>query len=123
MILTKEVTKQNFYKTYYKAINGILELTNKQMEVLAEFSYIRDSLPDTFTDAQKDEYTFSTSTRNIICEKLGITIFNLNNLIKELKEKGFLISETKKKYKINPYLFTRIKNKEQVEFKFIFNIK
>ena len=123
MILTKEVTKQNFYKTYYKAINGILELTNKQMEVLAEFSYIRDSLPDTFTDTQKDEYTFSTSTRNIICEKLGITIFNLNNLIKELKEKGFLISEAKKKYKINPYLFTRIKNKEQVEFKFIFNIK
>ena len=90
MILTKEVTKQNFYKTYYKAINGILELTNKQMEVLAEFSYIRDSLPDTFTDTQKDEYTFSTSTRNIICEKLGITIFNLNNLIKELKEKGYI---------------------------------
>ena len=123
MILTKEVNKQNFYKTYYKAINGILNLTNKQMEVLAEFSYIRDSLPDTFTDSQKDDYTFSTSTRGIICEKLGITIFNLNNLIKELKEKGFLISESKKKYKINPFLFTPIKDNKQIEFKFIFNIK
>lgn len=121
MILTKEVNNNSFYKTYYTAINGILNLTNKQLEVLAEFSYIKDSLPDTFTEDQKDEYTFSSSTRGIICEKLGITIYNLNNIIKELKNKGFLV-KNKKVYKINPFLFTSIKDKKEVEFKFLFKI-
>lgn len=121
MILTKEVNKANFYKTYYKAINGILNLTNKQLEVLSELSFIRNSLPDTFSDSQKDEYTFSSSTRGIICEKLGITIYNLNNLIKELKEKGFLMVNNKK-YKINPFLFQPLNDQDNIEFKFIFKL-
>lgn len=117
MILTKQVNKDNFYKTYYTALNGILNLTNKQIDILSEFSIIRDELPDTFTDAQKDEYTFSSSTRGIICEKLNITIFNLNNVLKELRDKGFIKTISKKEYQINPFLFKRRENTDIV-FKF-----
>lgn len=119
MILKKEVSRENFYKTYYSALNGILNLTGKQIEVLAEFSNIRDELSDAFTEEQKDTYTFSSSSRGIICEKLGITIYNLNNIIKDLKNKGFIIT-TEKSYKINPFLF---KNKEDIEVTFKFLIK
>lgn len=119
MILKKEVNKDNFYKTYYSALNGILNLTGKQIDVLSEFSNIRDELPDTFTEDQKDEYTFSSSTRGIICEKLSITIYNLNNIIKELKNKGFIINKSKKEYKINPFLFRK---RENTEIVFKFNI-
>lgn len=119
MILNKKVTRDNYYKTYYSALNGILNLTNKQIDVLSEFSIIKNNLPDTFTEEQKDIYTFSSSTRLIICEKLGITIYNLNNIIKDLKDKGFILTKNNKDYKINPFLFKKIEEESEVIFKFI----
>lgn len=120
MILKKEVSNDNFYKTYYSALNGILNLTNKQIDVLAELSNIKNELSDTFTEEQKDQYTFSSSSRSIVCDKLGITIFNLNNIIKDLKKKGFIIIKENKDLSINPFLYKR---KEDCEIIFRFNLK
>ena len=122
MILTKEVEKKDFYREYYRAINGLLNLTNREIDVLSEFSYIKNSLPDSYTESQKDEYLFSSTTRGIISEKLGISTFNLNNSIKSLRDKGVFIKSDKKTYTINKFLFTRV-NTEDVEFKLLFKIK
>lgn len=118
MILKKEVDRKDFYKVYYTTLNGILNLTNKQIEVLAEFSNIYDELSDAFTTDQKDDFTFSSSSRSIICENLGISIFNLNNIIKELRLKNFIITK-KKGYKINPFLQIKRTNEIDVNFKFL----
>lgn len=117
MILTKEVTVDNFYRTYYTALNGILNLTKKQLDVLVELSDIRSKMSDAFTDDQKDEYTFSFSTKEIICEKLSITIFNLNNLLKALRDKGFIINKGEG-YSLNPFLYKKMNEDLEVVFKF-----
>lgn len=106
MILTKEVNKENFYSTYYRALNGILNLTNKEIDVLSELS----------TRLNEDEVILN-STRAKSIENLGITNHNFNNLFKKLKDKGFII-ETNKGTTINPYLFKKIDNDAEVTFKF-----
>lgn len=106
MILTKEVNKENFYSTYYRALNGILNLTNKEIDVLSELS----------TRLNEDEVILN-STRSKSIENLGITNHNFNNLFKKLKDKGFII-ENNKGTTINPYLFKRIDSDTEVTFKF-----
>lgn len=122
MILNKQVSKEDFYKSYYTALNGILNLSNKQLDVLSEFSIIRNNLPDNFTDEQKDEYTFSSTSRNVICEKLGISIYNLNNYIKGLKEKGMIVSKNGD-YTLNRMIFIPVQEGSNSEIIFRFNIK
>lgn len=111
MILTKKVNKDDFYITYYRALNGILNLTNKEIEVLSKLSNIIDS--------DYDSPYISNSTRAIASEELGISIQNFNNLFKKLKDKGFIV-ETPKGLKINPFLY---KKKESTEITFKFDLE
>lgn len=105
MILTKEVNKENFYSTYYKALNGLLNLTNKEIDVLAELS-----------NRLNEEDYISNSTRSKAIDNLNITNHNFNNLFKKLKDKGFII-ETNEGNTINPFLFKKI-GESEVTFKF-----
>lgn len=121
MILRQTVEKKNFYIKYYKSLNGILALTDKQLQVLAEFSTVRNSMPDDYTEDQKDTYTFTSASRNIIADRLEISIYNLNNVIRSLKDKGFLFPKGDT-YFLNPSIYTPI-DKEEKEIVFKFNIK
>lgn len=123
-IFRQSVNEDTFYIKYYTALNGVLNLSNKQLQVLAEFSSMRNSLGNSneFTEDQKDSLVFSSEGRNIVADKLGISIYNLNNLIRALKEKKYILDLQDKGYILNPMVYTPI-NKSSKELTFKFNIE
>jgi len=106
-VFKKLVTSDEFYKFYYKSLNGILNLTNRELDVLTEISIIYNSflIKDTYSDEELSKLAFGPASRLDIRKKLKISPFNLNNIIKTLKDKGIFIVDEQHNYKINTGLF------------------
>ncbi|MGL4253101.1 MAG: hypothetical protein ACRCR2_03460 [Fusobacteriaceae bacterium] len=84
---------------FLQVFNGILELTDTELKVLAEF-----------IDSSETVNLCSPVNKKKISEKLGIKDHNtLNNYVKRLKDKG-AIMQTKNGYELAPLL-----KKEQVQ--------
>lgn len=83
---------------YVQIFNGILELTQKELAVLAELIDVGDP---------KD--LCSIETKRQVSANVGLEDFNtLNNYIKRLKDKGALIKKGNK-YSPVPYLIPKSK--------------
>lgn len=121
MILTRNIDRNSFYINFYKSLNYVLNLSNKELAILSQFAAMRANLPKELTDSQLDAMTFSSANRKIIASTLGISIFNLNNYIKSLKSKELIINNSDKKLSINPFVYVDIDLVEDyysVEYKF-----
>lgn len=78
---------------YLQVFNGIFELTDKEMVVLAKFIDL----------GEKDDVC-SINTKKLVADMLDIEDYNtLNNYVKRLKDKGVLL-KNKNKYRVIPYL-------------------
>ena len=78
---------------YLQVFNGIFELTDKEMVVLAKFIDL----------GEKDDVC-SINTKKLVADMLDIEDYNtLNNYVKRLKDKGVLL-KSKNKYSVIPYL-------------------
>lgn len=85
IVLTKKVKKADLQTEYLKAINGILDLTNRELELLkllAEFD--QNSLED-------EKSVICTENRKKVNDLLGISPDNLSRYIKKFKENGILV--------------------------------
>lgn len=121
MILTRNIERKNFYLNFYKSLNYVLNLSNKELAILSQFAAMRANLPKDLTESQLDATTFSSINRKIVASTLGISIFNLNNYIKSLKEKQLIIGNSNNKLSINPSIYVNIDSLEgpySVEYKF-----
>lgn len=106
MKLKRVVTRDNFYKEYYTALNGVLRLSKLELNILAQLSIYKNRGEDILDKAIRKE----------IAMKLGITTFNLNNYIGILKDKKMLIIKDNKS-DINPNIFREIpEDKYSIEF-------
>lgn len=103
MILQKTVSIEDFHKSYLNILNSVLNLTVKEIEILSEFLKIKQGF-ESFSDEERNKLTFSSTSRHIVCEKLKVSKYNLNNYIKGLKEKRMIIDLGRGSYKLNPYL-------------------
>lgn len=115
-ILKRKVQKEDFYKIYLKTLNGHLELTSRELDVLIEFCKLQSSYSNEEVDSNP-QLIFGNSPRQEIRTTLGISPYNLNNIIKSLKAKGVLLVKGKS-YVINPRLFVPNTDKEySINFK------
>ena len=98
MILERPTNAENFYKEYVTLINGILKLTDKEIDIVAELLRLYDT----------SDNVFSTENRKKLSEILKITDLNLNNHFQNLKKKGVLVTtdgELELNNRIIPELF------------------
>lgn len=114
MKLNLRVSKEEFYRKYYQAINGVLKLTSKELSILENLSY-RKYLGMT------DKDLFHSKTRAQVGEELNMSRFNFNNYIKAMVDRGILV-RTNKQLSINPKIYRDITDLLQVDFTFTFNI-
>jgi len=78
---------------YLQVFNGILELTDKELQVLSKFIDLGDTID-----------LCSPSNKKVVAKDLDIKDHNtLNNYVKRLKDKG-AIKKGKNGYELNPIL-------------------
>lgn len=86
--LVKTVDKDNLYYEYLRALNGILQLTDRELELMAKFI----ELDVTFTPIPGvSKNVASTSNRKMIKSTMGITPDNLSRYIGKFKKDGLLV--------------------------------
>lgn len=87
--LVKTVNKTDLYKEFLKSLNGILDLTDRELELLATFIELDVNTPK-LPNISKN--VISTENRKYIKRTLGITPDNLSRYIAKFKSKGILVN-------------------------------
>lgn len=109
MKLVKNISRDQFYKSYYTTMNGLLKLTNLELDTFVKFSEIQSS----------GDNPLSKENRKLVARTLGITTYNLNNYISMLKDKGLIVY--KDTWILNPNIYLS-NDKSSYEINFKFNI-
>jgi len=110
----KSISKKHLFREYVNILNGLLQLSNKECEVLAillQINYNKTTLSDIL---HKD-------IRKYIMDELNIKKSNLSKYLSTLKEKG-VISKDYKGHYINKMFIPDISDNTS-ETVFILDIK
>ena len=104
--LVKTVDKKDLYFEFLTSLNGILQLTNREMELLTALMNIDVNTP------KLPDYTkniISAENRKYIKTTLGITKDNLSRYITKFKDKGIIVKgKADDEWLINPALIPEI---------------
>lgn len=86
--LVKGVSKTALYNEFLKSLNGILDLTDRELQLLSTFIQLDINTPK-LPNISKN--VISTENRKYIRKTLGITPDNLSRYITKFKNQGILV--------------------------------
>lgn len=86
--LVKGVSKTDLYNEFLKSLNGILDLTDRELQLLSTFIQLDINTPK-LPNISKN--VISTENRRYIRKTLGITPDNLSRYITKFKNQGILV--------------------------------
>lgn len=100
--LVKTITRQDLIPEFLTALNGILKLTDRELELMS--TLIRMDIDyEVLPNVNKN--VANRYNRKWIIENLGITKDNLSRYIKSFREKGILLAgPAEDELKVNPAL-------------------
>ena len=86
--LVKSVSNSNLYYEFLQSLNGILKLTDRELELFAillkiDVEYVKV--------LNKPKNIANTANRKWIIENLGITRDNLSRYLKKFRDEGFIV--------------------------------
>lgn len=118
--LVKTVTKDTLILEFLKSLNGILNITDREMELLSKLVEL-DMKYDSTLEEHKN--VISSENRKLINRDLGITFDNLSRYIKKFKKKGILVEgKFEGEVYVNKALIPDV-IKDRVQLTLIFRIK
>lgn len=119
-VLKRQIKQADFYETYIKALNGFLELTGREFEVLVELCKLQAQyLLLEYSKEQLSTIVFGPTSRKLIRTKLSISPYNLNNILKVLRDKKLILVDEDKTYHLNPQIFVNNTETEySINYKF-----
>lgn len=86
--LVKGVSKTDLYNEFLKSLNGILDLTDRELQLLSTFIQLDINTPKLPSISKN---VISTENRKYIRKTLGITPDNLSRYITKFKNQGILV--------------------------------
>lgn len=117
--LVKTVTKDTLIYEFLKSLNGILNITDRELELLSKLVELDMTFVPTLGESKN---VASTANRKWIRKTLGITPDNLSRYISKFKEKGILIQgKADDELYVNKALIPEI-IKDRVQLTLIFKI-
>jgi hypothetical protein len=119
-LLKKKVTKETLFSEYTKILNGVLELSPRELEVFS-FLLLKDSENDPGLHTYKDRNINIKPIREQLMAKLKISEANLSRYLGTLKTKG-LIVRGQTGWVIND-LVRPIVNNKVFELKFVLEVE
>ena len=95
MNLRKKVSNDSLYTEYVNILNGVLQLSNREAEVLSFILAI---------DGSGERNINSKNARDAITNYLGISQPNLSKYLNTLKTKGLIVRDVDNKWVVNKYI-------------------
>lgn len=118
--LVKTVTNDTLILEFIKALNGILNITDREMELLSKFIEL-DMKYNPALEERKN--IISTKNRKIVMKDLRIGPDNLSRYIKRFKDKGILVNgKADDEVYVNRALIPEI-IKDRVQLTLIFRVE
>jgi predicted transcriptional regulator len=96
MNLRKKVTNSSFFAEYVKILNGVLQLSNREVEVL---SFLLTADANGYNDNVNVK-----EVRELIRGSVGISEANLSKYLGVLKSKNLIVRSPNNKWVINDYI-------------------
>jgi hypothetical protein len=88
----RNCTIENAYKNYFSIINGLLGLTNKEVEIVSKLYYYNYIISKSVDDERlRGVLLFSKEYKNKIVKELDIKSLLFNNYISSLKSKSIIL--------------------------------
>jgi hypothetical protein len=108
MILKQQIKKKNLYREYLKTINGIVDLPQREIDVLSLLMKIDDEWKPRSSYDVKD--IISTDNRKFLMRETRINKNNLTKYINILKRKGLIISTNDSGYEVYKEIMPKVVN-------------
>ena len=113
----KRVKKNKLYKEFVDILNGKLQLSHRELELLTFLVKAETEWQPRIEGEEKN--ILSTDSRRLVMKETMINKSNLSKYLNVLREKGILTHDGKK-FELNPILIPNIdKNKITVVFDII----
>lgn len=101
----KKIQKKHLRKELINIINGTIELTEREKQVLLTLIQLDEEWRPAFEADYKD--VMSTDSRKAVMRETHLHKANLVKYSKVLKDKGLLIENTQGGWEVNPLLTTK----------------
>lgn len=96
----KKVNRKHLYKEFVRVLNGLLQLSERETEVLSLLMGIDANWYPVLENEKKN--ILSTDSRRALMKETRINKNNLTKYIGTLKDKGLLVGDQETGYYINP---------------------
>lgn len=104
--LVKTVNKTDLYREFIQALNGVLQLTDREQDLMVYLIGIDVNSPKI---QDYDKNVVSTENRKYLRNVTGITNDNLSRYLGKLKDKGLIVKgKTQDTWVVNPALIPEI---------------
>jgi len=116
----KKVTKNNYIREYVTVLNGLLDLTPREIDVLV--STIKIDLAWFPRSPDEVKNVLSTDNRRLIKKEIHMDKSNFNKITSKLKSMGLLIASNDGSCVVNDRLKPTITDKNKIETTFILDL-
>ena len=119
MNLKQKIKKQNLYRELLRVINGVQELPQREIDILALLMKIDEEWRPRFSDDFKN--VTSTDNRRYVMTETRILKPNFSKYLNTLRKRGLLIKNEKGGDEVLRDLFPKIEN-NKVSITFILDL-
>lgn len=118
--LVKHVKKEDLYSEFLKALNGITDLPNRELQLLTLL--VRLQAEPQLSDNDPETGVLSANNRKYVEKELGITPDNQSRYYKKFKDLGYLVKgKIDKQWLVNQILIPQV-IKDRVQLTIILRI-
>lgn len=123
MNFQKKVTRNNYIREYVTVLNGLLDLTPREIDVLT--SMIKIDVAWTPRSVSEVKDIMSTDSRRLLLKDTNMNKSNFNKIANKLISVGLIVKSKDDKYIINELLkptIIKVKDKNIIEIKFTLEV-
>lgn len=118
--LVKTIKKDDLYSEFLKALNGITDLPNRELQLLTLL--VRLQIEPQLSDNDPETGVLSANNRKYIEKELGITADNQSRYYKKFKDLGYLVKgKIDRQWLVNQILIPQV-IKDRVQITIILRI-
>jgi hypothetical protein len=121
MNFQKKVTKTNYVREYVKVLNGLLDLTPREIDVLVAMIKVDNAWVPRAPSEVKN--ILATDNRRLVLKEVNMGKSNFTKIINKLIAIRLLVLSTDSKYVINELLKPKISKDNKIELRFVLNVE